>query len=324
MHLPDGFLDAKTAIATGVLAAAGLGIALRQAEKHLPARKVPILGVAAAFVFAAQMLNFPIGGGTSGHLIGGVLAAALLGPSAAVVVLTAVLLVQCFMFADGGITALGANIFNMGLIGSVGGWAIYRPLSHIGRGPQGQSLQGQVFAATVAGWASTMLASIACAGELAVSGTPWSMVFPAMAGSHMLIGIGEGIITAMVLAAVGKSRPDLLDPSATVPAASYKPLLAYGALIAVGLALFVSPFASAWPDGLEKVAGKLGIEHKAAQTRSLPALLPDYKVAGIGSGALATSIAGVSGTAIVFGLAWVLAKALVPARKPEAVEVSSK
>src|SRR5512146_2945908 len=115
MHIPDGFLDTKTAAATGAIAALGLGVALRQARFHLPPRRVPLLGLAAAFVFAAQMLNFPIGGGTSGHLVGGVLAAALLGPSAAVVVLSAVLLVQCFMFADGGVLALGANVFNMAI-----------------------------------------------------------------------------------------------------------------------------------------------------------------------------------------------------------------
>ena len=109
MHVPDGFLDAKTAVATAALAAAGLGVALRQARLHLPPRRVPLLGLAAAFVFAAQMINFPVAGGTSGHLVGGVLAAVLLGPSAAVIVLSAVLIVQCLMFADGGLSALGAK-----------------------------------------------------------------------------------------------------------------------------------------------------------------------------------------------------------------------
>src|ERR1035437_1150868 len=129
MHIPDGVLDPKTAVATGVLAVAGLGLALRVARRTLPARKVPLLGLSAAFVFAAQMLNFPVAGGTSGHLVGGVLVAALLGPSAAVIALAAVLIVQCFMFADGGITALGANIFNMGIMGSVVGWMIYALLA---------------------------------------------------------------------------------------------------------------------------------------------------------------------------------------------------
>src|SRR5512146_2775607 len=119
MHIPDGFLDTKTAAATGAIAALGLGVALRQARVHLPSRRVPLLGLAAAFVFAAQMISFPVVAGTSGHLVGAVLVAALLGPSAAVVVISAVLMVQCLMFSDGGISALGANIFNMAVIGGV-------------------------------------------------------------------------------------------------------------------------------------------------------------------------------------------------------------
>ena len=214
MHIPDGFLDAKTAAATGVLAVAGLGLALRQARMELPRRKVPLLGLSAAFVFAAQMLNFPVAGGTSGHMIGGVLAAVLLGPSAAVIAISAVLVVQCFLFADGGITALGANIFNMAIVGGGGGWLVYRLLSRMVKG-----LFGKVMAASFAAWLSTVMASVLCAGELAASGTvKWSVALPAMAGVHMLIGIGEGVITAMVLAAIAKVRPDLLGLSETAPA----------------------------------------------------------------------------------------------------------
>src|SRR5689334_8604134 len=119
MHIPDGFLDAKVALGAGALSALGVGAAVRNARLRLPPRKIPLMGLSAAFIFAAQMLNFPVAGGTSGHLIGGVLASVLLGPSAAVLVLTAVLMVQCFVFADGGILALGANVFNMGIVSSV-------------------------------------------------------------------------------------------------------------------------------------------------------------------------------------------------------------
>src|SRR5271166_2666301 len=129
MHIPDGFLDAKTAVTTGVISASGVGLALRQVRRELPPRRVPLLGLAAAFLFAAQMVNFPVAGGTSGHLVGGALVAALLGPSAAVVVVTTVLIVQCLLFADGGVTALGANIFNMAIVNSVTGYALYRLLS---------------------------------------------------------------------------------------------------------------------------------------------------------------------------------------------------
>jgi cobalt/nickel transport system permease protein len=331
MHIPDGFLNPATSVATGVLAAAGLGAALRQARKTLPPRRVPLLGLSAAFVFAAQMLNFPVAGGTSGHLIGGVLAAALVGPSAAVIVISAVLIVQCFLFADGGITALGGNIFNMALVGSVGGWAIYCLLARAVKG-----LSGRVFAAMVAGWAGVVMASIACAGELAASGAaPWKAAFPAMAGVHMLIGIGEGAITALVLAAVAKTRPDLLGISsaagmaagATAPQAHVSPpiasagaagkeraggLVVFGLLISVGLAMFVAPFACPWPDGLDKTSESLGFKDKESAGRAVPAPAADYKMPGIGYEGLATAAAGAAGTIVVFGLAWYLARVLVP------------
>jgi cobalt/nickel transport system permease protein len=305
MHIPDGFLDAKTAVATGALAAAGLGLALRQVRRQLPRRKVPLLGLAAAFVFAAQMLNFPVAGGTSGHLVGGVLTAVLLGPSAAVVVLASVLIVQCFLFADGGVTALGANIFNMGVAGSVAGYAIYR-----GVHGWAKNSRTQVAAAAFAAWCSTVLAAICCAGELALSGTvSWRIAFPAMANVHMLIGLGEGVITALVLVAIARARPELLTQDAP-PAIT--PVVVFGLLISLGLALFVAPFACSWPDGLEKVAGVLGFQHRASETPVLTAPMPDYAWPGIRSAGWATAWAGAIGTVVVFGLAWLLARVLVP------------
>jgi len=312
VHIPDGFLDGKTAVAGGILAAAGLGVALRQARLHLPPRRVPLLGLAAAFVFAAQMINFPVAGGTSGHLIGAVLAAVLLGPSGAVIVISAVLIVQCLMFADGGISALGANIFNMGVLGGVGGWAIYRVVGRLVKG-----LFGLILAASFAAWCSTVLGAAACAGELAASHTaPWSVVLPAMAGIHMLIGIGEGLITGLVLAAIARARPELLRPdAATEPRRSYGAIVAYGVSIALGLALFASPLASRWPDGLDRTAERLGFKAKAVAT-SIPAVLPDYEMPGIHWSVLGTSIAGALGTVVVFVLAWLLARVLVPMADP--------
>ena len=319
MHIPDGFLDPKTAIGTGVLAVAGLGLALREARRTLPSRKIPLLGLSAAFVFAAQMINFPVAGGTSGHLVGAVLTAALLGPAAAVFVLSSVLIVQCLMFADGGITTLGANIFNMGIIGGIVGWMIYAGLSRLIKG-----LFGRIVAAVLAAWVSTVLAAIVCAGELASSGTvSWSMAFPAMTWMHMLIGIGEGVITALVLASIGVARPELVMPPVAAnpkaPSKSYRPVLALGFLAALGLALFVSPFACSWPDGLDKAAEALGFKDKEVEHRAVPALAPDYKMPGIGSVSIATSIAGAVGTLVVFGGALLLARVLVPKSKPEAV-----
>lgn len=311
MHIPDGFLDAKTAVATGLISTVALGVAVRQAHQHLPPRKVPLLGLSAAFVFAAQMLNFPVAGGTSGHMVGGVLVAALLGPSCALIVIASVLLVQCFMFADGGVTALGANILNMGLISGVAGWVVYAALTQAVRG-----LFGRIMAATFASWVGTVLAAIVCAGELATSHTvPWSVAFPAMAGVHMLIGIGEGLITALVLVTIARTRPELvLEPVGAPTSRSYGALAAYGVLVALGMALFISPLASQWPDGLDKAAEELGF---ASRTKVLlPGPMADYKIPWIHVTPLSTAIAGATGTVIALLLSWGLARALVPKAAP--------
>jgi cobalt/nickel transport system permease protein len=309
MHVPDGFLDAKTAATTGVLAVGGITLAVRQLRRQLPPQRVPLLGLAAAFVFAAQMLNFPIAGGTSGHLVGSTLIAVLLGPGAAVLVLAAVLIVQCFVFADGGLLALGANIFNMGVVGGVAGYVIYRGVRRLFGGTR-----GVVTAAAFAAWCATVLAAIMCAGELALSGTvAWSAVFPAMVNVHILIGLGEALITALVVVTIHRTRPELIEPSMLPTGAlGYGQVLGYGLLISLGLALFVSPFACPWPDGLEKVAGALGFEHWAARQPLVFAPMPDYQLSGMKSATFATSLAGVIGTVIVFALSFVLARLLVP------------
>jgi cobalt/nickel transport system permease protein len=312
VHIPDGFLDAKTAAATGVLATAGLGLALAGVRRTVPPRRIPLIGLAAAFVFAAQMLNFPVAGGTSGHLIGAVLAAVLLGPSAAVLVMSAVLILQCLMFADGGVTALGANVFNMALVAPAVGYGSYALLLRV----VGKGLRGRLFATAFAAWCSTVAAAISCAGQLALSGTVALRVgLPAMAGIHMLIGLGEALITTLVVAAVARARPELLlDPKAPQRPPRYGELAAQGMLVALGLAVFLAPFASGWPDGLERVAARLGFEHRTAATPALTAPLPDYHFPGAGSGARSTIIAGVVGTLVAFGLAWLLATLLTPAR----------
>ena len=309
MHIPDGFLDAKTAATTAGLSAGGVALALRRVKQDLPPRKIPLLGLAAAFLFAAQMVNFPVAGGTSGHLVGGVLAAALLGPSAAVVVVTTVLIVQCFLFADGGVLALGANIFNMAILNSFGGYAVYRL---VGRCLPGE--RGRLTAMAFAGWCAAVLAAIACAGELAWSGTiAWSVGFPAMATVHMLIGIGEGLISALVLLAVRQTRPDLVSenaPSAAAAVPRNGEWLGYGLLLVLGVAIFIAPFACPWPDGLDAVAARFGFEHQAVT--GLPAApAPGYQIPGIHWAVGATALAGAIGTLVVFGLALLLGKILV-------------
>jgi len=311
MHIPDGFIDGKTAAAAGVIAFAGVGLALRQVRRELPPRKVPLLGLSAAFLFAAQMVNFPVAGGTSGHLVGGTLVAALLGPGAAVVVVTTVLIVQCFLFQDGGVLALGANIFNMAIVNSVAGYAIFRLVSRALPGTR-----GRVTAVAFAAWCATVLAAIACAGQLALSGTvAWSAAFPAMTIVHMLIGIGEGLISALVLLAVERARPDLISRTAdTSQPKRAGELLGFGLLAALGIAVFVAPFACSWPDGLDSVAAKFGFSHKTLQPL-LPAPAPDYQMPGIRWAVGATAAAGAVGSLIVFGLALLLGRWLAPKPK---------
>lgn len=208
MHIPDGFLSVATVATTCVVSAGGVGNAVRVANKKLGEKQVPLMGVLAAFIFAAQMLNFPIAGGTSGHLIGAALAAILLGPWASVLILSCVLIAQCLIFQDGGLLALGANIFNMGIVASFGGYYLY----HLATSFLGSERRGKLIGGFVAAWGSVFLASIVCAIELAVSGAaPIGVVLPAMAGFHALIGIGEGLITGAVLSLVLATRPDLLQ-----------------------------------------------------------------------------------------------------------------
>jgi cobalt/nickel transport system permease protein len=310
MHIPDGFLDAKTLALTGALSAGGLAVAARQVNRTLPRNKIPLMGLGAAFVFAAQMLNFPVAGGTSGHLLGGVLAAVLLGPGAAAIVIACVLLVQALLFSDGGVLALGANIFNMAFIGAMVGYTIYRAVFRFLPG-----LRGRIAAVFFAAWCSTVLASLTCAGELALSGTlAPAVVFPAMLGTHALIGIGEGLITSLVILTIARTRPDLLETE-TAPATRGTgwEFLAFGLVIALGLAIFVSPYACAWPDGLDKVAEKFGFEGRAATL--IKTWIPDYKMPGISSEGIATAVAGGIGTLIMFGLACVVGRVLVREEK---------
>lgn len=311
MHIPDGFLDTKTAVAAALVAAGGLAVALPRVQRQLPPAKVPLLGLTAAFVFAAQMLNFPVGGGTSGHLVGSALATALLGPAAAIVVLTAVLVTQCFLFADGGVTALGANVFNMAVLAPLVSGAVLTTARRLLPGPRGLVLGG-----AFAGWASVVFASICCAGQLALSGTaPWSTTLPAMALVHMVIGAGEGAITALVLAPLLRARPELLDLGASPAAAAagqHRGGWLLAGIAAFGLALFVAPFASPLPDGLEHVAESLGFAERAHADSVVPAPLPDYALPGVESPGLATAIAGAIGTAAALLLSWLIARALVP------------
>ncbi|GIU98697.1 MAG: hypothetical protein KatS3mg014_0313 [Actinomycetota bacterium] len=209
MHIPDGFINAGTSAAAGVASAGGVGFALRRAAANLEDRQAPLAGLVAAFVFAAQMLNFPVAAGTSGHLLGGVLASVLVGPWAGAVCITLVLLVQGLFFADGGLSALGLNVLNMAIVGALGGYAVFAGLRRVL--PRRRS--GVVAGSAAAAFTSVVLAAVAFSVEYAIGGVsnvPAGAVLAAMAGVHILIGIGEAVITAATVSAVLAVRPDLV------------------------------------------------------------------------------------------------------------------
>ena len=213
MHIPDGFLSAPVASAGFVLTAAAVAVAVRRTNRTLDERSVPLMGVMAAFIFAAQMMNFPVAGGTSGHLLGGALAAILLGPWAAIIVMTSVIGVQALMFQDGGLAALGANVFNMGVVTALLGYAIYTAMSRLANGRLWLRQAG----AFAAAWLTVQAGAALTAFELALSGTsPLNVVLPSMMGVHALIGIGEGLITVAALAFVATTRRDLLPTEVSV------------------------------------------------------------------------------------------------------------
>ena len=208
LHIPDGFLSLPVSLVTWILAIALIIVCLNRVQAQYQEKAVPLMGVCAAFIFAAQMINFPIPGGTSGHLLGGTLAGVLLGPWAGSLVMVVVFIVQAAIFQDGGLTVLGANITNMGLIGTFGGYYVYRTIRYaIGR----DTWTGVAVGVVVASWLSVFVAAILTAFQLALSGTvPLGIALTAMAFWHILIGIGEALITLAAVSFIWRTRPDLI------------------------------------------------------------------------------------------------------------------
>jgi cobalt/nickel transport system permease protein len=307
MHIPDGFLSAPVAATYGALSLLGVGAACYQLRAKREQSQQALLGVSAAFVFAAQMVNFPVAAGTSGHLVGAVLAVALLGLPGAIVVMASVLLVQCFVFGDGGLFALGANVFNMALVSCVVGACLYRLFA--GRSP---SATRRIACVAFAAWCATVAAAASCAEQLALSdAASWSVVVPAALAIHALIGIGEAVITALIVAAVLRVRPELLEPGAQLAQAKRRgPPVRAGLGLALAVVVLLAPLAHVAPDGLSRVVQRLGFQ--GSERASLAAPLLEYRVPGLAPGALTTILAGCVGTALLFGLCWLLALALVP------------
>jgi cobalt/nickel transport system permease protein len=310
MHIPDAVLSPSVAAATSLLGAGGLAVCLGKLKAELQDRMTPLMGVMSAFVFATQLVNFPLFPlPISGHLLGGVLGAVVLGPWAGAVIMAAVLIVQCFLFGDGGLTALGANFINMGLVGAVGGYSIYAPIRRAVGGRR-----GVIVGAMLAAWFSVLLASGAFAFELAASGW-WSDFFNVlswMALVHAAIGLGEAVITGLVLRFLLLVRPELFDPS--LPAATSRTRLwgqvALGGVgAALAVAVFLAPFASEYDDGLEWVGGRFGFMKE--ETPVLHAPIPEYQLPlpGVQSVKIATAVAGAVGTIVVFVASFSLAHA---------------
>jgi len=250
MHIPDGFLSLIVSIICWAASAAIIGLAISKTNKALGEKQIPLMGVMAAFIFAAQMINFPVAGGTSGHLLGGAMAAIMLGPWAGMLVMTAVIAVQGLLFQDGGLVVMGANILNMGLVTAAVGYGLYRSAAT-------QPKNVKLGVAGVAAWLSVMTGALLTSVELWLSGTSHlQVVIPAMLGVHALIGLGEALITVSALAFIMRSRPDLLGEDSESAKGSRGWIWA-GGLITLAVILF-SPLASTDPDGLNRVAMDLG------------------------------------------------------------------
>ena len=300
MHIPDGFLSVPVSIFFWLITILVVGYALKRVGVDLGERQVPLMGVLAAAIFAGQMLNFAVAGGTSGHLIGASITTILLGPWAAMLVLTCVVSIQALIFQDGGLLVLGANIFNMAIIAVTVSYMVYRSVQKLAKGqPWGIFVGG-----FIAAWLSVEAAALATALELALSGTsPANIAIAAMGGIHALIGIGEGLITVGALAFLYATRRDLLKAGEAAPARGNLVWLT-GLVLALLLAI-ASPLASSHPDGLEWVAEQKGFLVSAQSP--LFKIIPDYLFPGVSNSTLATILAGILGVLIVFVVALVVA-----------------
>ena len=289
MHIPDNFLSIAVSLICWAITAVTLGIAISRTNKSLGEKQVPLMGVMAAFIFAAQMINFPVLGGTSGHLLGGVLAAITLGPWAGMLVMTAVIAVQGLLFQDGGLIVMGANILNMGILTCAVGYGLYRSVL-------GSNRTVKFAVIGVAAWLSVMTGALSTALQIWLSGNAEvQIIVPAMLFVHAFIGLGEALITVAAIVFILRSRPDLLGEGSESAQGS-KGWILTGVLITLAVVL-LSPFASASPDGLERVAEDLGFINIA---QSAPyEVIPDYTIPFLGTAPISTIVAGVIGVLVV-------------------------
>ena len=328
MHIPDGFLNGATSAGTAVVAAGGLGLSIKRAGAYLQDSRIALTGLVAAFVFALQMLNFPVGAGTSGHLLGGALAVILVGPWLGITAVGVVVIIQALLFADGGITALGSNILNMALTTGLVGWTLFRVMTRL----LPKSWVSVMVATFTAGLVSVVATSVAFVVEYGVGGrgsVEVGTVFTAMVGVHFLIGVGEGLISAATVAAVGATRPELiaglertaLSGRQTRPIRSGIWGFAASGLVVAALLVLVAPLASSAPDGLERVAIDQGFIETAEDHALSESPLAEYEVGAVEDEATGTRVAGVVGVLVTFGIGAAIVGGFIVIRKRSATPV---
>lgn len=312
MHISDGVLSAPVSAACGAIAVAGCALCVRRFRATSTPEETPRMGLVAAFIFAAQMVNFPLGfAPVSGHLMGGTLAAALLGPWAGGLAMASVLIVQALLMGDGALTALGANWLNMGLIGSVASASVLGLLQKVGGGRL-----GPITSVMLAAWVSVIVSAAAFSLELAFSSgfANFGQTLVWMVMIHSVIALGEALITGLVVRGVAWSRPDFLAgytsvPGSTTTTAHRLGWLFGGLMISAAVVVLLAPLASASPDGLEYVGEKLGFISESATTYAAP--LPDYSMPGMPTGRWSTVVAGLIGTTVVFVAGWCFSRGIV-------------
>jgi cobalt/nickel transport system permease protein len=311
MHIQDGTLSTPVCLAAGAISLGAAAYCLRQMRDSLADKTVPLTGMMASLIFAGQMINFPIGLPVSGHLMGGVLAAVILGPWAGCVAITLVLFVQWALFSDGGLVSLGANVLHMGVIGAIGGYAVMSTVRKF----LGGGFRGTVAGAVVAAWLSVLAAAALFCAELRLSYSPndfeFGSLFALMVTLHALIGIGEALITGFAVSAIFQQRPDLIYGHTAEPAISPRRhevgrFLGAGLIVALAVGAFLSPFASSMPDGLEAVAERFSLP---TSDEAVTGIFGDYDQVPVNLShweSLSVSVAGIGGTLVVFAMALLL------------------
>ena len=329
MHIPDGFLNGATSAGTAVMAAGGLGLSIKRAGAYLQDSRIALTGLVAAFVFALQMLNFPVGAGTSGHLLGGALAVILVGPWLGITAVGVVVIIQALLFADGGITALGSNILNIAVITGLVGGSVFRVMTRL----LPKSWVSVMVATFTAGLVSVVASSVAFVVEYGVGGrggVEVGTVFTAMVGVHFLIGVGEGLISAAMVAAVGAARTELIAglERTALSGRETRPMrsgiwgfAASGLVVAALLVLVAAPLASSAPDGLERVAIDQGFVESAEDHALSESPLAEYEVGGVEDEATGTRVAGLVGVLVTFGIGAGIVGGFVVIRKRSATPV---